>query len=76
MHGMLRFVLFGVLFWGVLTGVLWNVVVHFMLGWPWPTGGVLAMNLVMWPGGGALWGLWMHRSLARARAAKSASLIS
>jgi hypothetical protein len=52
----------GALGWGLPTGVLWNVAMH-ALGFPWPTGWLLILNVVAWPIGGAVWWWKMHRLL-------------
>jgi hypothetical protein len=64
--GRARYILlYGVLFWGVLTGALWAVAMAAVQGWDrLPT--YLAFGLIGFPIGGVLFGAWTWK-IAEAR---------
>ena len=66
--GKRRFVVtYGVIGWGLTTGVIWTLAMHFVFdfwagtGWGFP----LVMLVTIWPLGGWLWGLVMWRFFTR-----------
>ncbi len=53
----------GVLGWGVLTAILWSVIMHFIDRMPFTESILLA--LVLFPVGGLFWGLFMWFFISR-----------
>jgi hypothetical protein len=61
MRKMLRSIVTGVLGWGVPVGAIYVVATHALLGWPWPTGPLLTFNVIAWPVGGVIFGVYTYR---------------